>query len=1271
MPGYFETGTLDCYVPRVVLGRLATRPDERALRAEGTAVFVDISGFTRLSERLARLGPEGAEHLVEAINRCFSALLADAYVNGGGLLKFGGDALLLWFEGEDHVTRACASAWAMRSTLRSVGRIRTAASQIVLRMSVGIHTGSFDTFLVGGSHREYVIGGPATSTVVRMEAAASAGQILVSNQTARGLPRRALGSVCEPGVLLARSPAPRPFAPREPFSRPSDEAVARCLSTAVRAYVTSGEAAPEHRTATVAFVQFGGLDGLIGRHGPQSAAADLDALVQAVQEAVDLFQICFLGSDVAENGGKLILTAGAPRTLGDDEERMLLALRHIVESSPALAVRIGANRGRVFAGEIGPSYRRTYTVMGDTVNLAARLMAGAPWGSVYATAGVFERSQTKFETVAIPPFLVKGKARPVQAWDVGPIRRPVTPRTRRNRMPLIGRTTELMTLRRAISDARAGLGSMIELVGETGSGKSRLLSEARELATGFSLVHATCEVYTQNIPYVAWRDPLRQLLGLTWEDSDQTVVERLRSHIEAASQPDLLPWLPLLAIAAGADAPATREVEELVPSARAKKLHEAVLALLAPALATPTLVQIEHAHLMDEASAALLRALSKALPSSSWLVVATRRDVQGAFVASHGRAIRLELGALPREDALAFAEATPEAELLPRDLINEAVDRSGGSPEFLLDLLAAAASGSGELPDSVDAAASARLDALPPGDRALVRRAAVLGLAFHPRRLEHVLAAGAARPDAAMWLRLRSVFTRDPDGHVRFKRPALREVAYETLPFRLRRELHGAVAEALERAQGDDVDADPAVLSLHFILAGDHERAWRYARTAADRAVAKFAQADAANLYRRAIDAGRQDGASRAELAQCWEALGEALMHSGHSAAAVDALTAARNLVTDDSSAQARLLLRHVRVAHRQGRLTAAVRWGARGLRVLGDADDSESRIIRARLLAELAFVRYMQGRPSEAERLCRTTIEQFQADVDQRPLAHASYVLDLALVDLGRSDEAVYASRALAIYEQLGDLEEQGHVLNTLAMLAHSRWQWEKALALYARAGEAYERAGSEGGIAVAACNIGEILSDRGLRERAAQHLGRARRTWSANGERAAAAYAAVLLGRVAARGGMIHEARRLVSDAAVELRTLGETQDLELAEIVLAEAEALAGDASRAAASADRLLASSRELPWLKRVRAVALVRLGKLDAAMDDLGNSLAIARERCALYDVAATLDVLRALGVESPEGSAERDTILARLGIERLPGLEFSAPGGIRTPASSR
>ena len=104
------TGTLECYVPRMLLGRWLDRTEEFAEMLDGTMVFADVSGFTKLSERLARAGKEGAEQLVDTINSCFSALLADAYARGGSLLKFGGDAMLLWFEGEEHVQRACASA---------------------------------------------------------------------------------------------------------------------------------------------------------------------------------------------------------------------------------------------------------------------------------------------------------------------------------------------------------------------------------------------------------------------------------------------------------------------------------------------------------------------------------------------------------------------------------------------------------------------------------------------------------------------------------------------------------------------------------------------------------------------------------------------------------------------------------------------------------------------------------------------------------------------------------------------------------------------------------------------------------------------------------------------------------------------------------------------------------------------------------------------------------------------------------------------------------
>ena len=98
---------------------------------------------------------------------------------------------------------------------------------------------------------------------------------------------------------------------------------------------------------------------------------------------------------------------------------MLLALRRIDRGTRAIPIRIGVNRGAVFAGDIGPAYRRTYTVMGDAVNLAARLMAKAEPGQLLATGSVLDASIVTFETTELEPFMVKGKREPVQAWSVG------------------------------------------------------------------------------------------------------------------------------------------------------------------------------------------------------------------------------------------------------------------------------------------------------------------------------------------------------------------------------------------------------------------------------------------------------------------------------------------------------------------------------------------------------------------------------------------------------------------------------------------------------------------------------------------------------------------------------------------------------------------------------------------------------------------------------------------------------------------------------------
>src|SRR5437868_5743805 len=113
------------YVSRIVVGWLRDEPELVYRELEGTLAFVDISGFTAMSERLSGLGKLGAEEVTDVINRTFSRLLDVAYEYGGGVVKFGGDALLLFFSGDRHTRRACHAAYGMRAALADLGEPET------------------------------------------------------------------------------------------------------------------------------------------------------------------------------------------------------------------------------------------------------------------------------------------------------------------------------------------------------------------------------------------------------------------------------------------------------------------------------------------------------------------------------------------------------------------------------------------------------------------------------------------------------------------------------------------------------------------------------------------------------------------------------------------------------------------------------------------------------------------------------------------------------------------------------------------------------------------------------------------------------------------------------------------------------------------------------------------------------------------------------------------------------------------------------------------
>jgi class 3 adenylate cyclase/tetratricopeptide (TPR) repeat protein len=1259
-----------------MLRHLVETPSARVRAIDATVVFADISGFTRLSERLARRGREGAEELVETIASCFSTLLEVAHENGGGLIKLGGDALLLLFDGDDHAARGCRCAVGMRSRLRKAGRLQTSAGTVTLRMSQGVHSGEFHLFVVGDSHRELLVAGAGATAVVAMEKGADAGDVLLSPATVARLPARCAGAAKGPGVLLAAAPTSVAAAPGVSPREPALDDVARCLSTAVRAHVLPGPQPPEHRTATVAFLRFERTDALIAREGPEDAAEALDALVTLVQRAADEQEICFLESDVDEDGGKLMLTAGAPRVVGDDEERMLLAMRRIVESRPGLPVRIGVNRGNVFCGEVGPPYRRKYAVMGDAVNLAARLAARAPVGAVYVTRGALDRSPTRFSLTELEPFAAKGKRRPVQAWSVGPA---IGSRAREKvpeRFPLVGREGELAALDEALAAVRAGRGRVVEIVGEPGIGKSRLVEELRERAPDLRRLQATCEAYTASTPYAAWRELLRPLVGAGWDDGDEVVVERLRACVEGCD-PALLPWLPLLAIAIDADAPPTPETEALADEFRRARLHEAVVWFLRRVLSGPTLIELGDAHLMDHASADLLAAVARELAEAPWLVVLTRRDTGSGFTAEPGPfVVRLEPAPLRLGEALALAEAVTDAAPLPPHIVELAVARCGGSPQFLRDLLRAAeADGdAGDLPESIEAAAVARLDLLSPDDRALIRRAAVLGVAFRPDLLADVLDPEMREPDERTWERLWRYFEPEGEGHMRFKRPVIREAAYASLPFGTRRRLHATVAERLEREASGDPD-EAAILSLHFERAGDHAKAWRYARTAADRVTEHFAHADAATLYRRALDAARALEVAPAERAAVWEALGVARARTGELAAAMEAFAAARRLVADAPVRSAELLHRHARVDFLAGRAVAAVRWTRRGLRALEGVDGRRAAACRAQLAATLATVRQRQGRMAEAIVLCRAAMTEAEAAGAEAALANACFILDWALVESGRARDAVYSQRALELYNKLGELDREAMVLNNMGGFAYRDGRWDEAVALYRRGAELHVRAGDVGSSAFGDCNVAEVLADQGRLDEARVLLARARRTWRSTGHEWGVASADALLGRVAVRAGRHDEGIALLHQALRAFKALRTTDDATWVETLIAEAYAMSGEPQAALNAADLVLAGlssgARLAALLHRVRGFAFAQLGDLSSAEDSLEASLAEGRAQDEDYEIAMTLDALERLVARTgrPElagRGAERDALLERLHIVALAGAPLTPSRSVRT-----
>ena len=414
------------------------------------------------ADRAARRGSGriGAEEIVETLNRVFGPMLR--HRGGRGAASCSSSAATRCCSssaGEGHPEQACDAAVEMRAALRAGGggaRRRSGGSR--LSMSVGVHSGDVDLFLVGAPTRELLVLGPAATATAQAEKAAEAGQIVVSaDRPPAGCP----GGSTRPrddGALLLRRRSPRTTRRRR-RTRPDadrDRAVDAVPARARRVPRTraTGPRAPRRRR--IAFVRFSGTDALLRGAGPAGAGRRpcTSSSRRSRRRSRPRASPCWPPTSTPTAASSSSAPAcRAPSE--DDEGRMLRALRRIADAGPPLPLQLGVNRATSSPPRSGVAERAAYSAMGDTTNTAARIMS-------HGAAGVDLRPPRGARALPDPVRRRAGRAVPDEGQ--GRCRCSSTRSARRSgpakavgdaRLPFLGRDEEIATVRRAL-DGRPG-----------------------------------------------------------------------------------------------------------------------------------------------------------------------------------------------------------------------------------------------------------------------------------------------------------------------------------------------------------------------------------------------------------------------------------------------------------------------------------------------------------------------------------------------------------------------------------------------------------------------------------------------------------------------------------------------------------------------------------------------------------------------------------------------------------------------------------------------
>lgn len=1157
---------------RLALASAIPIPD----RVRGAALFADISGFTPLTEALAKeLGPQhGAEELTANLNRVFHALVDELGRFGGHVIYFSGDAITCWIDGDDGL-HAAACGLAMQATMNRLHEVITpAGAHVRLAMKVAIAVGSARRFIIGDPQIQLidVLAGRLVDALAVAEKHAERDEVVLEQSALESLGDRVeilelrmdaenvrtcavVGKVLRP---IAHVPAPLPAKPLPP------DVVKAWLLPAVheRLRAGRGEFLAELRPAYPLFIRFGGID----YDFDDDAIAKLDAFVRDVQRIVTSYGGNLLHLTLGDKGAYLYAVFGSPLAHEDDAARAAsaaLELRDLSSITAVSGIQIGIAYGRLRSGMYGHAQRQTFTCFGDAVNLAARLMSKAPPGQIYVGESARRAAGDVFVWETLPPITVKGKADPLAVFALTHSKRHASRRQAGYERAIVGRAAELDTLRARLDESLQGRGRVIGLSGDAGIGKSRLIAEFVDGAKlrGLLVAAGECQSFGRNTSYFVWREIWSTLFHLDPGAPEEEQVRHLEREL-AAIDPALVSRAPLLAGVLDLPLPDN----DLTSQFDAKLRKTSLEGLLAESLrarggSEPLVLVLEDCHWIDPLSRDLLEVLARALPALRVLVVLAYRPGSDP-----GGGLRIE--SLPHFDEIALTELDHEHAVLlmrsklvqmrgaeaepPAALVELVTARAQGNPFYIEELLNFIASQGVdpqderalkrlELPESLHSLILSRVDKLGEAPRQVLKVASVFGREFRAEMLPGIYPELGGLDAIKEHLKALDVVDlvkvdREAEQTYLFKHVVTRDVAYESMPFAFRSSLHERAGDYIEETEVDAIDRNLDLLAHHYWHSENRDKKREYLGRAGSAAQASYANAAAIDYFERLVPllskGSRLDVLLK--LGKVFELVG-----NWHRAEEVDgeALAIAESL--DDGLRRASCQTALAEVVRKEGRYPEAfdlLNRAARGFAAFGDDGGV------ARVLHLTGTVAAQRGDYDKALASYRKSLQIRERIGDKASMA--SLLSNLGIVAEYRGDydgSRDFHQRALALRESVGDLWAIGVSMTNLGMIAVLQKQYEEAREWFEKSMRINREVGDTWMVANCHNNLGNAT--RGLRDYAAarSHYSDSLRAYREYDDRWALAFLLEDIGVLAALCGDAQSALELIGATDAIRETIG----------------------------------------------------------------------------------------------------------------------------------